>query len=99
MDAVIVAELRKDNPHAKFTDINVFATALCRWAKAQANICKNGEVCANPRTGAPLVNPFLRVQDSALSVMLKYPKIKSDRVWTLLTQLAQAEEGADGVDE
>ena len=43
----------------------LYASTLTEYVEAMANIQKLGAVVANPRTGAPMDNPYLRVRDAA----------------------------------
>ena len=43
----------------------IYANAYCEYREAQENIAKNGTICSNPRTGAPIENPYLKVRDRA----------------------------------
>jgi len=58
----VLAELQKDNPSRRAVDLQVFADALAVYIEASANIQKNGAITAHPRTGAPIENPYLKVQ-------------------------------------
>lgn len=78
------AELRKDNPGAKATDLRVYADALQVYVEASRNIRANGAVCQHPRTGAPIENPYLKIQTAQGAVLAKMPRIKGDRALALL---------------
>ena len=43
----------------------IYASTLNEYVEATANIQKTGAVVANPRTGAPMDNPYLKVRDAA----------------------------------
>ena len=62
----------------------MYASALLLYREAAANIAQNGAICAHPRTGAPMENPYLRVQAHAVGILGKFPTVKSDRVLLLL---------------
>lgn len=56
------------------TDADVaalYANAFAEYREAQESITKNGAVVANPRTGAPITNPYLKVRDAAEAKLLK----------------------------
>jgi len=80
----IAAELRKDNPRASEVALKIYADALRTYNEAAANVLANGAICSHPRTGAPLENPYLKVQAQQAAILGKMPQIKSDRVQKLL---------------
>lgn len=49
----------------------MYAHAWAEYREAQDSITKNGAVVANPRTGAPITNPYLKVRDAAESKLLR----------------------------
>lgn len=49
----------------------MYADAFVEYREAMANIAANGSIVANPRTGAPMDNPFLRVRDRASAQLVK----------------------------
>lgn len=49
----------------------VYANAFAEYQEAMANIRSTGAVVANPRTGAPIDNPFLKVRDRAEEKLTK----------------------------
>jgi phage terminase small subunit len=52
-----------------------------QWQEASENIRKNGSICAHPRTGAPMTNPYLSIQTAALKNLQRFPRLKTDRLW------------------
>ena len=78
------AELQADNPQHRAIDVGVFADALEIYREASANIRANGAIVSHPRTGAPIENPYLRVQTAKGAVLAKMRGIKCDRVIELL---------------
>lgn len=84
----IIAELRADNPFASAVELEVFGNALRIYMEASVNVGRNGAVCAHPRTGAPIENPYLKVQVQQAALMAKYKRIKANRVMELLRQAA-----------
>jgi len=78
------AELRKDNPSRRSIDLQVFADALTIYREASRNVCENGAIVAHPRTGAPIENPYLKIQTAQGAALAKMVRIKSDRVIRLL---------------
>jgi phage terminase small subunit len=59
----------------------LYADAYIEYAEAMENIRRNGAVCASPRTGAPIENPYLRVRDKALAQLLKLRRVKAGGLW------------------
>jgi phage terminase small subunit len=79
--AQIVASLTADNPKAKLGDLNLYAESFQQWQEATANIRENGAVCAHPRTGQPMPNPYLAVQTAALKNLQRFARLKTDSLW------------------
>lgn len=80
----IEAELRTDNRSARAVDLRVFADALRTYHEASANIHKHGAIVMHPRTGAPIQNPYLTVQEKAGATLTRMKTIRADRVSALL---------------
>jgi phage terminase small subunit len=59
----------------------MYADAFCEYHEAMENIRRNGAVCANPRTGAPLENPYLKVRDKARAQLVKFRRVQSAGLW------------------
>lgn len=73
-----VAVLVRENPKARIIDLEVYADALRTYREAAVNIKQHGAVVFHPRTGAPIDNPYLKVQAAAGAVLLKMRSVKSD---------------------
>lgn len=86
IDIAIEEELRKDNPLIRTVDLHVFANALRIYLEATQNVRSNGAVCQHPRTGAPIENPYLRIQAQQGAILSKMGRIKSDRVFAILQE-------------
>lgn len=86
MDEVIdlVAELRIDNKTARMVDLRVFADALRLYHEASANVTSNGAICQHPRTGAPMENPYLKIQATQGAIIGRMQSIRCNRVLALL---------------
>lgn len=82
----LVAALRLENPTARTVDLQVYADALRTYREAADNVRKNGAVVLHPRTGAPLENPYLKIQASTGAVLAKMRAIRSDRVLALMAK-------------
>lgn len=76
-----VVELLLSNGNQR--DLSVlYASAYCEFQEAQRNIQENGSVCANPRTGAPIENPYLKVRDRAELKLTKLSRrVKTTGLW------------------
>lgn len=53
-------------------ELKVFKDALKLYDEASANIEKNGAVTGHPKTGAPMVNPYLAIRDLAGKTIVKF---------------------------
>ena len=74
--------LRSENPRARADDLTVYADAFLTYQEAAENIARNGTVCAHPRTGAPIENPFVKARASATKVMQSVKRIRNvDALW------------------
>lgn len=72
--------LRAENPKARTVDLQVFADALRTYREASDNVSKNGAIVMHPRTGAPIENPYLKIQTQKGAILSKMRIIKSDRL-------------------
>lgn len=79
----IVALLTADNPRAKLGDLHQYASSFIQWKEAETNIRANGAICAHPRTGAPMTNPYLAVQTGALKNLQLFQRLKTDSLWAI----------------
>jgi phage terminase small subunit len=75
------AVLREDNKGASVAELTMYAEAFCQWTDATENIRKQGTICASPRTGQPMDNPYLKVQTRAAAEMRAIEDLKTDRLW------------------
>lgn len=91
--AEVVATLQRLNPGAKPAVIQIYADALISYRLAQANIDEYGAIVNHPRTGAPIENPYLRVQAAAAKQMLAQKHFKTDGLWDLTPRIAAPKEG------
>jgi phage terminase small subunit len=81
--AQIVASLTADNPRAKLAEINLYAESFQQWQEATENIREHGAICAHPRTGQPMPNPYLVVQTAALKNLQRFARLRTDSLWRL----------------
>lgn len=78
----MLAILRRDNPKARQQDLVTYADVYVQYKEAADNVAKNGSVCAHPRTGAPMPNPFAAIQSKALGDLGKIrARLKTDALW------------------
>ena len=85
MDAMtILDELAQDNPGIPRVQLQVFGNALRVYCEAADNVRRNGAVVAHPRTGAPIENPYLKVQQAQGKILTEMRRIHGDRVMALL---------------
>ena len=85
----IVAELKRDNATARDVDIRVFGDALRVYHEASKNIAENGAVCLHPRTGAPMENPYLKIQAAHGAIINRMKSVRCNRVLALLMAPSQ----------
>lgn len=52
-------------------DSRLYADAFTEYREAMRNIRANGAVVVNPRTNAPLDNPYLKIRDRAAARLQK----------------------------
>lgn len=60
---------------------HLYADAFCEYHEAMENIRRNGAVCANPRTGAPIDNPYLKVRDRARLQLRRMSGVDTTGLW------------------
>jgi len=53
-------------------ELRVYRDALARYNEAADNLAKCGSVTGHPKTGAPMVNPFLDIQERAARVLERF---------------------------
>lgn len=70
--------LKKENPRAKDIDIEIVGNAISIYLEATSNITTNGSIVLHPRTGAPIENPYLKIQSQQSSIICKFKNIKSN---------------------
>lgn len=70
--AQVVEVLLRANSHADRSQVAMYADLFIDYRIAQRNIDANGTVCMHPKTGAPIVNPFLAVRDSTMARLLRF---------------------------
>lgn len=60
-----------------------YADAFVEYTEATENLQRNGAVCADPRTGKPIPNPYLSVRDKALAKMHTrgLRRVKAEALW------------------
>ena len=63
LSSLCVATLGARNPDIHEDVLRIFVDALKLYAEASDNIAKNGALCGHPKTGAPMVNPYVGLRD------------------------------------
>ena len=80
--AEVVEVLRRSNPAGKEQSVQMYAQSFMEYVEAVANVEANGTVCAHPRTGQPMDNPYCKVKAAAMSSMGKMLKqLDTDPLW------------------
>lgn len=80
--AAVWVTLRGLNPKRREAEIAIYADALADYREAQTNINEHGAIVLHPRTGAPIVNPYLSIRDKAATV-IRSVGLKADPLWGL----------------
>jgi len=86
----VFAELVKDNPKRSLIELQIYADALTIYTEASTNVKTHGAIVMHPRTGAPIENPYLKIQTAKGAAIAKMPRVKSNRVVNLLEQTQAA---------
>lgn len=84
IDADIEESLKRANPKARAADLAIYADALRIYIEAADNIKRHGAIVSHPRTGAPVENPYLQIQNMKASVLTRMRHIKSDDLFRQL---------------
>lgn len=88
--ASILATLVRDNPRAKLSIVSLYADAFAAYREAALNIATYGSIVQHPRTGQPMANPYLPIQNSARLQLAKLHLARTDSLWAALSlELAQ----------
>lgn len=69
--------LRRDNPAARADDVVMYADCYMDYQEAAANIAKNGNIVAHPRTGSPIENPYGKVRSLAMNQLRTFARLKN----------------------
>lgn len=72
--------LLANNATAKKYRLIMYCDLYMDYQHAAKNIRDNGSICAHPKTGAPLENPYLKVRNQVQKELVKII-IKSDDLW------------------
>jgi len=65
--------------------VAMYADQFGSYQEAQANIERVGNVCADPKTGKPIPNPYLVIRDNSRKAMLAMPKVKATALWAIVS--------------
>jgi hypothetical protein len=71
-DSVAAAQAR--NPTIRREVLQIFFDALALYEEASQNIRANGAVTGNPKTGAPMVNPYVPIREAAGKAIARFHK-------------------------
>lgn len=63
--------LLEKNPTARRDVIEMYASVYVDWLESCENIEKNGNIVLHPRTGAPVVNPYIEIKTRSMTSLLK----------------------------
>jgi phage terminase small subunit len=81
----ILETLRESNKWAAESALRLYADAIEVYAEAADNVRRVGAICSHPKTGAPIENPYLRVQESRAAMLSKLRgKLDDSEVWRRL---------------
>lgn len=64
-----------NNPNARVDDVELYAHQFMTYCEAAMSIMKNGTICAHPRTGQPMENPYVKVRTGAMNAMQKSSRL------------------------
>ncbi len=67
-------EMQNRNPAINVRVLAVYCDALKLYEEATANLAKNGALSGHPKTGAPMVNPYLAIRDAASKAICRFHK-------------------------
>lgn len=77
----VIEILRRDNPDAREQNVRTYAQSFIEYTEAVENLQRLGTVCAHPRTGQPMPNPYADVKRRALGEMQKVKGLNTDPLW------------------
>jgi hypothetical protein len=69
-----VEEMAARNPGVHRDVLAIYRDALGLYREATENVFKNGAVTGHPKTGAPIVNPYLPIRDLASKTICAFHK-------------------------
>lgn len=78
------AALAEDNPSSSEVTLRLYFDALRAYVEADQNIRDNGTICAHPRTGAPITNPYLAVRNQQGKIISGARRVKGDAAMRIL---------------
>jgi phage terminase small subunit len=70
--------LRRLNPEIHPDELAVYLDAKTLYAEASADISKNGAIAGHPKTGAPMMNPYLPIRDLAGKTLIRFHRDHPD---------------------
>jgi phage terminase small subunit len=85
------SQIKKDNANMNEAVLRVYFDALGTYLEASKNVRVNGAIVAHPKTGAPIENPYLKVQQSCGKTIAYYAKINSVKTTELIIETQNQE--------
>jgi len=75
-----IKEIHREFPWMIMDDARVYLDARNLYDEASDNIEKNGAVTGHPKTGAPMVNPYLAIRESCIRTMLHVRRVQKNAI-------------------
>ena len=72
--------LKKNNPTKKADRISMYADMYVDYQEAAENIKRHGALCAHPKTGAPIENPYLKIRQQ-MQAKLSKQQLNTAGLW------------------
>jgi len=66
-----IEEIHREFPWMHTDEARVYMDARKLYDEASDNIEKNGAVTGHPKTGAPMINPYLSIRESCIRTILQ----------------------------
>lgn len=87
----ILEALARANPDFGRATLLVYADALRVYEEAAENIRRLGGVVQHPRTGAPIENPYLKVQAQQGRILQKMAGVDASEALKLFTRSSKSD--------
>jgi phage terminase small subunit len=76
----VIKILEGNNKSLKRDKIIMYCDLYMDYQESAKNIRDNGAICAHPKTGAPIDNPYLKVRQQMIASLVKI-RVNSDGLW------------------